>query len=679
MRIPSVDVKPEYTRFKGGLDLQSPALQIDPGALIAVLNYMCDTDGGYSRIDGYERYDGRTSPSDGTYYRATCTFSNGGPAVGDTITGADSTETAVVVVVGATYICYTKRSGAFNADEVFTVAAVAKGTFTAIGVEKGETSPLLHATALNAAADVYRSDIAKPAGTSGPCRGLGILAGVLYGFWDNTGATAGLIFKATSSGWTAVDISDHEEIYFDTGVGTIAVGDTITGAISGATATVEAVVVTSGAWEANAAGKLVVSGVAGGPFQIENLTVTGVEATVTVINAAISITVGGRYEIVPYNFTGSTDTEKLYGCDGVNRAFEFDGSVYVPIDTGMTTDTPKHIRAYLKQLFLSFRGSNQNSAPGEPHVWSVVTGAGEIAIGDTIVGYARQAKALAIMSRNSTNQLLGSTVADWDLDDISDETGAIEWTIQNITRTFYLDDRGIISLSRAQEYGNFNIATLSRKIQARIDAMRQVVVASSVYRSKDQYRLYGNDGTGVCMTLGTGRYGPEYYFSLFEYPDNVACAVDGEDSTGKDVVFFGDDAGMVYQADKGSSFDGENIEAYAFLPFNNSKSPSVLKTYRRAIIEMTAIGYSAISYNALFSYGSVDIQAHRSESAIVAKGGLWDLSTFGEFFYDQEVVGNPAITLEGDGENCSLFVYSDTDLDLGHKIDGAIVHYTPRR
>ena len=49
--------------LKGGLDLTTPRMLVEPGKLVDCLNYECvDTDG-YKKIDGFERYDGGPSPS----------------------------------------------------------------------------------------------------------------------------------------------------------------------------------------------------------------------------------------------------------------------------------------------------------------------------------------------------------------------------------------------------------------------------------------------------------------------------------------------------------------------------------------------------------------------------------------------------------------------------------------
>lgn len=679
MKLPKVNVKSEYTRFKGGLDLESPALSISPGSLLKGMNYVALGEGGYERIDGYERYSGKTSPSAAVYYQATCTFTAGGPAVGDTITGSSSSATGVVVTVGTTYINITKKTGTFTSTEGFKVGGVTKGTLTSTMSASGESTALLHATAQNLAADVYRADIAKPAGTYA-IRGLALLAGVLYAFVDDSTGATGEIYKATTGGWSKVTL--FNQISFTTGTAEISAGQTVTQLVTGASALVKRVVLETGTWAAGtAAGRLILDTITGTFSATNILQVGGVsKATASSLATAITIKPAGRYETIVYNFTGSTDTKRIYGCDGVNYGFEFDGTIYVPIHTGMTTDTPAYVSALKGQLIFAYRGSSQNSEIGEPYRWSTVFGAGEIALGDDITGYSIEAKTLVIMSRNSAYQLTGDNGENFVIDPLDAEIGAIPRTCQSIGRAYCLDDRGIVQITRAQEYGNFNLATTSGKVQKVVDSLRAVVVASSVYRSKDQYRLYGSDGTGLCMTVGVGQYGLEYSFTEFKYPVNVACTCTGEDSTGKDVVFFGSTTGMVYQADKGSSFDGDDIEAYIWLPFNHSKSPEVIKSYRKATLEMTAIGYASLRFSVEFSYGDTDIQSHLSETKeILGTGGYWDLSDWDEFYYDTKVVSSPAISIAGDGTNMSLILYSKTDIDLGHKLDGVIVQFTPRR
>ncbi len=57
-------ISTSFFPFKGGENLIDPVLDMSPGELTNSLNYECDASGGgYRRIDGFERFDGRTAPS----------------------------------------------------------------------------------------------------------------------------------------------------------------------------------------------------------------------------------------------------------------------------------------------------------------------------------------------------------------------------------------------------------------------------------------------------------------------------------------------------------------------------------------------------------------------------------------------------------------------------------------
>lgn len=673
MRIAEVKTQVEYVAFGGGLDLVSTALKINPGAALSAYNYEPGVIGGYTRIDGYEHFSGQPSPSDATY--SYCEISLvGSIAVGDAITGAISGATAVICVTGTTDMAITKVSGTFVSGENFTVAAVVVGSMTAAPVVGGYQTGLANATALAAAADEYRSDIVAPVG-SGAIRGIVELNGTVYAFLDNAAGTAGTIHKATSTGWDAVPL--YKVISYSAYVATIADGTAITQVTSGATATVKRHVL-----DAATTGRLILSDVVGTFNAVDAIQVGGVtKVTAASLVTQIAIAAGGRYEFDVYNFTGFDNTKRIYGVDGVNKGFEFDGAVYIPIITGMTTDTPLHVACHKKMLHLTFRGSLQSSAIGKPFTWSAVVGATEIGMGETISGLLEQpGEVLAIATRNTTSQLLGSSVSDFNLQSLAPEVGAIPYTMQNMGVGYWLDDRGVIQITRTQAYGNFDNATLSRKVQPVINAMRAVVTCSTVYRARNQLRFYGSDGSGVIMTVAEGKNGLEYHFSTFQYPVNITCAWSGEDANGKDVIYLGADNGKVYQADKGSSFDGEAIEAYLRLPFNHSKSPNTIKSYRRAQIEMTAVGYSAIRFHPEFSYGDQDIASHLTNtSEVQGAGGYYDIDYYESIYYDASIVSSPEFSISGDGKNMALIAYSNSAIDLGHALQGVVISYSPRR
>lgn len=752
--IQNTDIKTQYVKFFGGLDLASPVLSLKPGNALEAINYEPGLMGGYQRIDGFERFDGRPKPSAGTYWYLEGAIT-GAVAVGNVLTGATSGAAGRVVMVDLVQgaICVTKLVGAFVKDEVVKVGAANVALLTVTPLLRGYRDVKNDASALAAAADAYRADIGVVPG-QGPVRGAWMHAGVVYAFRDAVGGATCAMYKSTAAGWSLVPLGRVFQIqqpskaattsggvvnwighgivagalvrlsgtipalgqantnYFvvnvtantfgvslNAGGAAIALGDvpagliilpqiqrinegdTITGATSGASCIVRRAAVNVGAWASFAATvTIATTGVTGAAFIPGELLKVGTAPVANVLTAdkANSFLPGGRFEFVSYNFTGATATRRMYGCDGVNPAFEFDGTVFLPIYTGMAPDNPKFIKAHKQKLWLAYGGSVQHSGDGSPYTWTILAGADEIGLGDDITGMAVQpGDTLAIFARNSSYQLNGATNLTFSLLPISNEVGALPYTVQTVGKTFMLDDRGIVVTDRTQVYGNFDQATISQPIQKLIDQIRATAIGCAVYRNRNQYRLYSSDGSGIIAT-----FGPDGLIGMtkLSYPIKPVCFACCEDSSGNDIVLFGADTGYVYQADVGSSFDGAPIEAQLRMPFNNISSPRLRKRFRKAMLEMSAAAYTAIRFQPEFSYGDPDIGTHRLQvGETTGTGGYWDVNNWDEFFYDSRLVNTPEFSIEGTGLNMALLFYSNSTVDLGHNLQGMLIHYSIRR
>jgi hypothetical protein len=674
LQIPDTRVQTQYTKFGGGIDLTTPVMSLRPGCALDAMNYEPGLNGGYKRIDGFERVDGRLAPSSASYdYLQTAGL--GSIAVGQTITGSPSGATGIVIAIDTAYqaVCVTKVTGAFQRQDQLQIGGVTQATLIAPPSPRGQREAYSDAMTLAAAADLYRADI-QPVPGSGPLRGVWMHLGVLYAFRNNTGGTACAMYKATSTGWALVPLG--EEIVIENAT-SVTEGATLTqGSV---TATIKRVVIQTGALGAANTGRLILSARAGGNFAAGAATSTG-GGTVTLKAAQTAITLlpGGRFEFVSSNFYGSTSTRRMYGCDGVNRAFEFDGTTFVPIVTGMALDAPKFITVHKLKLFLAFKGSVQHSGDGTPYQWTVLSGANEIGLGDDVTGMAPQAgDTLALFTRNSSHQLNGATSNSFQLLPISSEVGALLYTVQTVGKTLALDDRGVISTDRTQAYGNFAQAAISAAVQPLVERLRTRVVGSSVYRSRSQYRIYGADGSGLIVGFGEGGL---LGITQLQYPVKPTCLASCENAAGQDVVYFGADNGFVYQADVGSSFDGVPIEAYLRMPFNNLSSPRHRKRFRKAVMEMSAVAYASVRFQPEFSGGDPDVGTHRLQTAeITGAGGHWDVDNWDEFFYDARLVSSPEFSIEGTGLSMSLLFYSSTALDLGHVMQGMLVHFSIRK
>jgi hypothetical protein len=435
----------DYRALAGGLDLVTPRMKLDAGKVIDACNYEPLPIGGYRRINGHERYDGRPSPTKADYWALPATITGTIP-VGSTLTGLFSAATARVLGVFGTTIVLARLVGAYVTNEPLRVAGVTVATSTDVATKRGAASASDDADWRLLAANDQRADIAAVPG-SGPVRGIFVQGGITYAFRDNAGGTQSILWKATATGWLQVPLGRELEVRARQAVGSdatisvgtpgvvtwfnhglingqgvqftntlmpggitagttyyvknrttntfevaatpggasinttgssssptttlvtspgISVGDTITGTQSGASGVVTAVALQKGSWTNQPYAALTFATISGEFFASEALIgVSGLcVGQAFAPSQPITRFPGGTVETISANFTGSTGTKRTYGADGANFAFEFDGTTYVKLRTGMIYDMPTHVFEFRNYLFLSFTGGSvQFSGP----------------------------------------------------------------------------------------------------------------------------------------------------------------------------------------------------------------------------------------------------------------------------------------------------------------------------
>lgn len=107
-------VRVDYYALKGGLDLVTPSISVSPGTALDAMNYEPYIAGGYRRINGYERFDGRQSPTSASYWVLPFT-QTGLIAVGNVIVGATSGATGIVLGIFSAYLVLGRVVGTFMA------------------------------------------------------------------------------------------------------------------------------------------------------------------------------------------------------------------------------------------------------------------------------------------------------------------------------------------------------------------------------------------------------------------------------------------------------------------------------------------------------------------------------------------------------------------------------------
>ena len=180
----------DLIHFRGGLDSETTAWNVEPGKLRSSQNYEHGIEDGYMDIKGYERFDGQPKPSDGNYSILDVTIT-GEFSDGDTVTQLVSGATGVVIAVVTTetpnYLALTKITGTFDATNDLQVSASTEGTALSLAVPSGAPSSNLNGQYNNLTADEYRSDIAAVPG-AGDVTGVIQLNDIKYAFRNNVGA-----------------------------------------------------------------------------------------------------------------------------------------------------------------------------------------------------------------------------------------------------------------------------------------------------------------------------------------------------------------------------------------------------------------------------------------------------------------------------------------------------------
>jgi hypothetical protein len=668
--------------FMGGVDTDTPRFAVQSGKIRGSLNVYQNAGpgGGYAVFQGYERYSGQPKPSVSLYSILPVTLT-GSVSVGSVVTDNTAASYGTVLLNATTYLVLSKVVGVFAVGNIKIGVTVVGTCSDAQSIGTAGTEEL-DAEYQALAADLYRADIVPPVG-SGPIRGVWYYNSIWYCFRDNAGGTATDMFRDTGSGWVKINL-DLELNFTSGGTYIISDGDVVTGEISGASATILKCAMQSGTWGAgDVTGKLILTGKTGN-FQAETLRVGGTLNVCTVAGDSTQVAFsnpGGKFDFVNANFTGNMGTLKMYGCDGSNRAFEFDGTVLVPLETGITT-FPSHVYEHKKQLFLSFYGSIQQSAPGYPYKWSAVSGEDEIGLGDKVTGFISQpgsdnTAALAVFSTKETHILYGSSVADWNLTAFKRDVGALEFTPQFVGTTLFCDNRGITKLNAAQIYGNFVDSTISQHFSTLYNQKKNQISCSCVSRDKNLYCLFFNDKTGIfCAMYGGKLMGATEM--LFAH--KVTCVCSAEDGSGNETIMFGSDDGHVYQMFSGKSFDGALLSWYMDLVYDFIESPTFSKRFLKCTLDLSGVGYSLFQFGWSVEYDDVNYpQVTLDNREIIQSPAFWDSFTWDSFTWDGAQLTPEKFDMMGSGVNIALRFTGYGTYNSPLLFSGALLQYYLQR
>ena len=398
---------------------------------------------------------------------------------------------------------------------------------------------------------------------------------------------------------------------------------------------------------------------------------------------------GGKCRFADFNLNG---THKVAVVDGANYPAIYDDVLNTA--TYMTApadlEGASHVAVFKGTIFYAKENRLFFSAPFNESDFSAANGAGTISVSHTITGLIVFREQLIIFSRNKIQRLVGSSIADFAVQPITDSIGCIDPdTIQEVGGDImYLAPDGIRLLSATDRIGDFGLEIASDPIAADAKSFTDISVSfcSIVLREKAQYRIFGYVGSEQAQTA-QGLIATKF---SAQGAGNVSWATtagikafvaDSKYTSSSEQVVFANEDGYVYELEVGSSFDGEPIEAVYQSPFMAITDPRTRKTFYKLTTYVELEG--AVSLTLGVKY---DFERDRGFDVLQPEVDVISSTGTAVFFY-----GSPASvygtakyggildnvyenSLVGSGKTIALRI-SDNSTNPAFSLDTAILEY----
>jgi hypothetical protein len=227
-------------------------------------------------------------------------------------------------------------------------------------------------------------------------------------------------------------------------------------------------------------------------------------------------------------------------------------------------------------------------------------------------------------------------------------------------------------------FGDWRMGTVTQSIETMIKQKRDggiQPVASMVIKGKDQYRLFWDDGTG--LTVYIGRKTPEVM--PFKLPVGVFCACNGEVETGHgDRLFVGCEDGFVYEMNRGTSYDGDEIDSYIRLPFNATGAPMQTTRWMKATFELSAPDDMTfgVAFDVDYAKG---LGGAKTDVGVDAGTAIISTEAYENVDWTQPVEGRLEYHLAGIGPNIAATLVHSSATTRQHTISSQTYNFSRRR
>ncbi len=315
-----------------------------------------------------------------------------------------------------------------------------------------------------------------------------------------------------------------------------------------------------------------------------------------------------------YNFDGDNKTVIV---DGVNDPVIFNHTTL--LITPFTAPPPEvsgaeDVIVFKNHVFFYKDNLLTFAAPYTDEDFTPANGAGTVNIGDTITGLKVFREQLIIFSLNSIQRLVGNTISDFQLLEITKNTGCLDGnTIQEVGGDLiYLGPDGLRYLSATERNSDFGLARASEKVQRALTS--QLSNGANSYASvtisqKNQYRFFiyqdsvpASNSEGYVATKFSNQsvenvsWGALMGFKVY--------AIDKYQSARIERILFSNTDDYIYVMDNGNSFDGDDIECIFETPYMPITDPKMRKTLYKHTLYARPLGPFSLDVTIKFDYDS---------------------------------------------------------------------------
>ena len=403
----------------------------------------------------------------------------------------------------------------------------------------------------------------------------------------------------------------------------------------------------------------------------------------------ITMTGVNKVRFAKYNW----GSDEIALTDGINPAATYDGTTYTQITDANAPNSPKYVDVFKSHLFLAGDATDPYnlyfSSPFQATDFNPANGAGVINVGFEIVQIKQFRDALFIFGKNQIKALLGSSLSDFTLTEITNNLGCIasDTVIEVVGNLVFLAADGFRPIAGTDRIGDVELQTLSKPIQFTVSAILREILTSTintetitsvVVRNKSQFRFFIPDESNFGLLAGIRQTEQGFNFEYSQLFGIPATCADSDFIGAEEYVIHGDSTGKVYRQEVGTSFDGEGILSIYKTPYYYFEDPTVRKNFYNISTFLRSEGASEIVFTVGYDF---------DDTVNVFNPGNFTISTSGAAAYYNEAVydaaaiydGNPSpvekTNISGSGFSIS-FRYVTNDTNASHTIQGFVLNYS---